>query len=116
MDITQKRVISNKFVDMTAFEFELYQKISSSYDRPNFKGESLFNDIFESDDNGIIIALIPPTKSLSSWECFLFIMSIFQHQHVRAMYKEVEFISNRMNEKLTLLDQKLALLDDKLKN
>lgn len=81
-----KRIINHKRVDITDDEWNLYQEICRSYDRPNFKGESLFVDLFESDENGIITFLKPPSKNFTSMEVFLFMMSIFCHQHLRVVY------------------------------
>lgn len=49
------RIIDNKKVEMTEDEWSLYQKIVKSYNSITNKGEDLFIDLFEVDDNGIII-------------------------------------------------------------
>lgn len=84
------RVIDYKKIDLTEDEWQMYNKICRSYDRPNFKGEDLFSDLFETDDDGIIIFLKPPSKMYTSMEVFLFLMSLMQHQHLRRMEKRVE--------------------------
>ena len=61
---TQMHIIDNKKVALTQNEWDMYQSICKSYDRQNFKGEDLFKDLFETDDNGIIIFLKPPSIAL----------------------------------------------------
>lgn len=85
-----KRIINHKRIDLTDDEWNLYQEICRSYDRPNFKGESLFVDLFEADEDGIIQFLRPPSKNFTSMEVFLFMMSIFCHQHLRVVYVKAD--------------------------
>lgn len=82
--------IDNKKVDLTADEYDLYNKIVKSYTTTTNKGEDLFIDLFETDENGIIIFLKPPSKRQTSFEVFLFLMSIMQHQHLRLMHAQVD--------------------------
>ncbi len=84
------RIIDNKKVELTDDEFGMYQKICRSYDENNRKGEDLFVDLFETDDDGIIIYLKPPTKRFCSMEIFCFVMSLMQHQHLRLMHIKVD--------------------------
>lgn len=93
-------VIDYKKIDLTSDEWEMYQKICRSYDRPNFKGEDLFRDLFETDDDGIIIFLKPPSKMYTSMEVFMFLMSLMQHQHLRRMEKRIEDAIERMENNL----------------
>ena len=101
------KVIDNKKIDLTDDEWNMYIKIVKSYTTITNKGEDLFADLFETDDNGIIIFLKPPSKRQTSFEVFLFLMSIMQHQHLRLMHKEVGDICSQMKEKMKELDEKL---------
>ena len=83
-------VIDNKKVEMTSDEWDMYQNIVKSYTDLTNKGEDLFIDLFESNDNGIIIFLKPPSKRRTSLEVFLFLMSLMQNQHLRLMYQQVD--------------------------
>lgn len=83
------QVIDNKKVEMTPDEWEMYQKIVKSYTDLNGRGEDLFVDLFESNDDGIIIFLKPPSKRRTSLEVFLFLMALMQHQHLRLMHQQV---------------------------
>ena len=105
------RIIDHKKIDITDDEWNLYQEICHSYDRPNFKGSSLFSEIFETNENGIIIFLRPPTK-FTSMEVFMFMMSVTMHQHIREMYKEANNIKIQLG---TLQEQLSAQVAEKLK-
>jgi hypothetical protein len=101
------RVIDNKKIDMTPSEWGMYEKIVKSYTSLTNKGEDLFMDLFETDDNGIIIFLKPPSKRQTSFEVFLFLMSIMQHQHLRLMQGQVNDVVRQMKEKIVEVDEKL---------
>lgn len=101
-------IIDNKKVDLTNDEWQMYQKIVKSYTTQTNKGEDLFMDLFESDDNGIIIFLKPPSKRQTSFEIFLFLMSIMQHQHLRIMYSQVKDACDQVKNKIRELDEKLS--------
>jgi hypothetical protein len=84
------QIIDNKKVEMTADEHQMYMKIVKSYTNLNNKGEDLFIDLFETDDHGIIVFLKPPSKRQTSFEVFLFLMALMQHQHLRIMRQQVD--------------------------
>lgn len=91
-------IIDNKKIDMTQEEYDTYRQICRSYDRNNFKGEDLFKDLFETDDDGIIVFLKPPSKQYTSMEVYMFIIGIMHMQHIRILYKKVdEFILDAKN-------------------
>ena len=91
------RIIDNKKVDITDDEFEIYKKLCDSYKSNG--GPILFHDLFESNDDGIILFLKPPSKNFISYEIIFFIISIFQHQHIRVMYKTLEESISSFKEK-----------------
>lgn len=109
-------IIDNKKLDMTSDEWTMYQKIVKSYTTLTNRGEDLFIDLFESDENGIIMFLKPPSKRQTSFEVFLFLMSLFQHQHLRLMHKEVSSVCDQMKEKMREYDQKLQELSNRETN
>ncbi len=84
------QIIDNKKVEMTSDEWDMYQKIVKSYTDLTGKGEDLFIDLFETNDDGIIIFLKPPSKRRTSLEVFLFLMALMQHQHLRLMHQQVD--------------------------
>jgi hypothetical protein len=106
------RVVNNKRLDMTEDEFSMYQKIVKSYTTATNKGEDLFIDLFETDDRGIIIFLRPPTTRRTTLEIFLFLMALFQHQHIRLAYQQVEDICQQMKSKMSEIDEKLLQLSN----
>ncbi len=85
------RIIDNKRVDLTNDEFALYEKICRSYDRANFKGEYLFEDLFESDDKGFITFLKPPTNYTTP-EVIFYLIDITVHQHLRKSCGEADLV------------------------
>ncbi len=55
------KIIDSKRVDMTHDEYQMYQNICESYDNPpSQKGKDLFIDLFETDENGLILFVKPP--------------------------------------------------------
>lgn len=90
------KIIDNKKVEMTDDEWSMYQKIVKSYTSLTNKGEDLFIDLFETNDEGIIIFLKPPSKRQTSLEVFLFLMALMQHQHLRLMHKQVDEVVEEM--------------------
>jgi|SRR6185369_5463820 len=84
------RVVNNRKLEMTDDEWEMYQKIVQSYTDVTGKGEDLFIDLFEANDDGIIIFLKPPSKRRTSLEVFLFLMALMQHQHLRLMHNQID--------------------------
>jgi hypothetical protein len=94
------RIIDNKKIEMTDSEWTMYQKIVQSYTSQNNKGEDYFIDLFETNDDGIITFLKPPSKRQTSLEVFLFLMSLMQHQHLRLMHKQIDDVVIQLKEKL----------------
>jgi hypothetical protein len=84
------KIIDNKKVDVTEDEWIMYQRIVKSYTTSFNKGEDMFMDLFEANDNGIILFLKPPSKRHTSLEIFLFLMALMQHQHLRLMHQQVD--------------------------
>lgn len=83
------RVVDNKKLDMTDDEWTMYQQIVKSYTTLSNKGEDLFMELFETDEEGIIIFLRPPSKRQTSLQIFLFLMALMQHQHLQSMQRQV---------------------------
>lgn len=106
------RIIDCKKIDMTDSEWDMYTKIVKSYTTSTNKGEDLFMDLFESNDDGIIIFLKPPSKRQTSLEVFLFLMSLMSHQHLRLMHNEVSDVVSQMKEKMREIDEKLKKLSE----
>jgi len=94
------RIIDNKKVDMTQDEWLMYEKIVKSYTIGTNKGEDLFIDLFEVDSDGIIIFLKPPSKRQTSFEVFLFLMSLMQHQHLRLMHAQIDDLCAQVKQKI----------------
>lgn len=79
----QNRIIANKKINVTDSEYEIYKNIIESYSE--FGGDMLFHDLFETNDEGIIITVIPPSKRKIPMEVFLFLLSLQQQQVLRKL-------------------------------
>lgn len=110
------QVIDNKKVEMTHDEWAMYEKIIKSYTTLTNKGEDLFIDLFEVDQNGIIMFLKPPSKRQTSFEVFLFLMSLMVHQHIRLMHNQVLDICDQMKEKMNEINEKMQSLPEGKRN
>jgi hypothetical protein len=99
-------IIDNKKVDLTPDEWALYEKIVQSYTTLTNKGQDLFIDLFEVDENGIIIFLRPPSKRQTSFEIFMFLIAIQTQQHLRLMYSRIDDMCAQVKEKLKEIKEK----------
>jgi hypothetical protein len=93
---------------MTEEEFAYYQQICRSYDRPSFKGEALFDDLFETDNNGLIVFVKPPSQKYTSMEVFCFVLAIMNHQHLRLMHSKVEGLCSKLRDKIAEANKLLS--------
>jgi len=94
-------IIDNKKIDLTSDEWSMYNQIVVSYTKePYQKGDDFFIDLFETDEDGIIIFLKPPSQRQISLEIYLFMMSVMQHQHIRKMYNQIEVLSKQLSLKI----------------
>lgn len=111
---TQIRIIDNKKLSLTQSEWELYNNICKSYTRTNFKGEILFKDLFESDNDGIIIFVKPPASQYTSMEVYLFVCSIMVHQNLRQVNATASNLFKQLDDKIKQIDNKLLELSHKM--
>lgn len=79
----QNRIIANKKINITDSEFQVYQNIIESYSE--YGGDMLFQDLFETNEDGIITMVIPPSKRKIPMEVFLFLLSVQQQQVLRRL-------------------------------
>lgn len=94
---------------MTPEEVKAYTDICRSYDRPNYKGDDLFIDLFETDNKGNITFIRSPSKQ-TSMEVFLFICALYEHQGRRLMEAKEE---ERLNDLSKRFETRLNELSDK---
>ena len=101
------RIIDNKAVDLTDKEWEMYQAICVSYDNPpTQRGKDLFVDLFETDEQGMILFLKPPKHQISL-EIWFFVMSLLQSQQLRRAQNKVDEMCARVENKLEGLNKKV---------
>jgi len=99
------RIIDNKKIDLTEDEWQLYLDVCKNYDQPpSIQGKDLFCDLFLTDDNGIIVALIPPTRQ-TSLEVLFFLINIMQHQHLRLIHKQMDDMCKKMEDEMAQLKE-----------
>ena len=79
----QNRIIAKKKISLTDSEFEIYTNMIETYSE--FGGDMLFHELFETNEEGIIITVIPPSKRKIPMEVFLFILSLQQQQVLRKL-------------------------------
>jgi hypothetical protein len=108
------RIIDNKKIELTDDEFSLYNEICKSYDNAHRRGKDLFEALFETDDNGVIIFLRPPTKKYSSMEVYMFLVGVMVHQHLGAACDQVDVLAQHMLEKEIEKDKRMAQKEEAL--
>lgn len=110
------RIIDNKKIDLTDDEWSLYEQICKSYDVENrgVRGKDLFIDLFETNENGIIIFLKPP-QNYTSMEVYMFLVGIMIHQHLGIASDYIDRLAIKMDEKIKEIDLKSIELDKKNK-
>lgn len=106
------KIVDNKKLEMTKDESEMYVRICKSYDAIDFKGSDLFVDLFESDENGIIVFLKPPSKRATTLEAYLFLVSLMVQQHLRIMHNDAADMANQIKSKIKELDEKIAKIKE----
>ena len=110
------KIIDNKKIEMTEDEFTMYRNIVNSYTTATNKGEDLFFDLFEVNEEGIIIYLKPPSKRSTTLEAYLFVMSLMVHQHLRRAIEQTDALSKELKDKINLIDslsKRIELLENK---
>lgn len=102
------RIIDNRRIDLTAAEWALYQEICKSYDGAHRSGKDMFIGLFETNKEGVIVFLKPPTKKYSSMEVYMFLVGIMVHQHLGTACDQVDALSQRMLEKEIAHDDRMT--------
>lgn len=110
------KIIDNKRVEMTNDEYMLYKNISRSYDRPNFNGEDLFRNHFETNDDGIIIFVKPPPNKYTSMEVYCFLTSLMINQHLRISQNQITSLVKEASEKILELISEINTIKEEIKN
>lgn len=84
------KIIDNRKINLTEDEYLMYIQICRSYDRPSYKGEELFNGLFETSDDGTIIFLRPPSSRHTSMEAIIYLQIIMMNQQLRNMNTKID--------------------------
>jgi len=100
------RIIDNQKFDITDREYDEYIKICRSYDRPSFRGEELFRGLIQTDNNGQIIYIKPPSDRYTSFEAISFAFYLLNTQGLRAMQKQVDTMLKEVREQVKAILEK----------
>ena len=74
-------------------------------------GKVLFDDLFETDGEGLLIFLKPPRK-MFSFEVVVFLQNVMVNQHLRKIYAEHDEALKELRREI----QELKTLKQELKN
>lgn len=99
---------------MTNDEFQVYQEILQSYDS-KMQPETFFQGLFETDKDGIIIFLKPPSGKQFTFQVFLFLESLMIQQHLRLMYAELDAGLQILNDKFSEINDLVERLKGEVK-
>lgn len=110
------RIIDHKKIDLTDSEFKIYKSLCRAYDRPNFKGEDLFKGLFETDNSGIIITLLPPTKNYTSMQVLTFLQNIQINQHLRIVREQADKCLEEVMKEFMGLREEMKIAMDEIKS
>jgi len=96
------RIIANRRIELTEDEWKYYQEMCNHY----ISGKELFNNLFETNESGLITFLRPPDGKFSM-EVVLFLQNIMVHQYVRKMYREHQEVLNELKSELQKISSKV---------
>lgn len=88
------RAIGLRKIDVTEEEIKYYQELVVKYSEEGVKGSSYFEELFETDKNGIITIIKP--KSNLPWEILFFVQNIMISQHLRRYEARIIDIEKRI--------------------
>jgi hypothetical protein len=89
------KAIGLRKVDITEEELNYYKELVSKY-TDNNKGSSYFENLFETDKNGII-TIIKPSNNLP-WEILFFVQNLMISQHLRAYDSRISDIELKLKQ------------------
>jgi hypothetical protein len=109
-------IVNNKKIDMTNDEWNLYQQIVKlNTTLPYQKGEDLFADLFETNEDGLIIFLRAPTQRHTTFGITIFLQNLLINQQLRLSHQRVDDLCAKLNAKLVEVDNKLHEIEAKEK-
>ena len=103
------KIIDNKKVEMTNDEHRMYLAICDAHEP---YGKSLFKDLFEVDEDGLIQYLKPPTKKFSL-EVVVFLQNLMLHQHLRKIYREHDEALKEITDLISEVKKQLKITKNK---
>jgi hypothetical protein len=82
-DLSVKRVVDYKKIDMTGDEWAYYQKLVETFTSGKSSGSEHFRDLFDVDDEGYIRMIRPPLGREVPWAVIIFLQNLMINQHER---------------------------------
>lgn len=89
--------IAYQKVDMTELEFEHYKKLVEQFTDDKQKGSAYFEELFETNDKGII-TIIKPTRSIP-WAILFFVQNLMINQQLRSNDERISKLEKAMGVK-----------------
>jgi len=87
--------IAHRKVEISKEEYEYYQELVKMCTDDKINGSDYFNDLFETDGDGII-TIIKPTKDIP-WTVLFFIQNLMINQHLRQYDKRILAVEKRLD-------------------
>lgn len=86
----KKYVIDHKFISLTKDEWSYYQQLVQEFSDHTKSGADYFIDIFDADDDGLILNLrLPMTKQIP-WAIVVFMQNVVINQQLRSVHREID--------------------------
>lgn len=82
------KAVANKRLDLSTSEFEYYKLLVERY------GVDHFKELFETNNNGHIVAVQPPLDGSTPMAIIFFMLNVMFTQRVRAMDEKLANIEN----------------------
>ena len=92
------RAIANKRLDLSDQEFEYFKSLKDTF------GENPFKGIFETNNNGIILGIMPPINNSIPMPIIFFMFNVMMNQRLRFIDQQIGGL-NRVKEKMDLSDR-----------
>ncbi len=88
------RAVANKRLDLSESEHKYYLLLIQKY------SDTFFRDLFESDNNGIVVSVSPPLDGQTPMAIVFFMLNVMFSQRMRALdlkIKKIESIEEKVS-------------------
>lgn len=77
------RAVGNKRLNLSDSEYDYYKKLQDEF------GQQKFLKLFDTDKNGFIISVTPPTDAVTPIGVIFFILNVMMNQRVRILDEKI---------------------------